>query len=136
MPGNVPPMLGRFALGAAAQQVKARARRVVALEVELAKAELREKAARYGAAIGLGIGAAVLGLFAFGFLLAGGAAALALVIPTWAALLAVFGVLVLLAALLGLGAVKSIKKAGPPVPQQAIEEARLTTAQLRNNGSA
>jgi hypothetical protein len=129
-------MLRRFALGVAAQQVKARARRVVALEVELAKAELREKAARYGAAIGLGIGAAVLALFAFGFLLAGAAAALALVIPIWAALLAVFGILILLSALLGLGAVKSIKSAGPPVPQQAIEEARLTTAQLRSNGSA
>jgi hypothetical protein len=35
-------------------------------------------------------------------------------------------------ALIGLGA---IKQGTPPVPEQALEEARLTTEALRSNGS-
>ena len=62
------------------------------------------------------------------------AAALALVMPTWAALLVVAGILLLLAALLGFLALNRIKKGTPPVPEQAIQEAKLTTEALKSNG--
>jgi hypothetical protein len=96
------------------------------LEAELAKAELSAKGKRLGVAAGLGAGATVLAVIGLGFGLAAGAAALALAIPTWAALLAVCGGVVLVAAILAAVAIRSAKKASPPVPQQAIDEAKLT----------
>jgi hypothetical protein len=128
-------MLRKPALVVAAQQVRNRARRLVELEIELAKAELREKTQLYGAGVGLGIGAAVVALFAVGFLFAAGAAGLALIMPWWAALLVMFGLLLVVTAGLAAAAVQAVKSAGPPVPEQAIEEARLTRAQIRSNGS-
>jgi hypothetical protein len=44
------------------------------------------------------------------------------------------GGLFLLAGLLGMLALASIKKGSPPVPEQAIEEARLTTAAIKSDG--
>ena len=37
--------------------------------------------------------------------------------------------------LLGMLALSSIRKGSPPVPQQAIQEAKLTTEALKNGGS-
>jgi hypothetical protein len=50
------------------------------------------------------------------------------------ALLIVAGALILLAGLLGLFAVRSLQRGTPPVPTQAIEEARLTTEALKSDG--
>ena len=44
------------------------------------------------------------------------------------------GLLVLTGGLVALG-VALIKKGSPPLPKQAIEEAKLTTEALRSNGS-
>jgi membrane protein implicated in regulation of membrane protease activity len=81
------------------------------------------------------VGAAIFGLFALGFALATAAAALALVLDTWLALLIVFGALFLLALVLGLLARGRIKRGTPPVPEQAIEEARRTQAALKSDGA-
>ncbi len=107
------------------------------LEAELAKAELSAKGKRLGLAAGLGAGAAVLAVIGLGFGLAAAAAALALVMPTWAALLAVCGGVLLVAAILAVVAKRSARKASPPVPQQAIDEAKLTKDALSGgtNGS-
>lgn len=80
------------------------------------------------------MGAGIFALFALGFGLAAGAAALALVLDTWLALLIVFGGLLLLAFVLGLLALGRIKRGTPPVPEQAIEEAKLTQAALKGDG--
>jgi hypothetical protein len=69
-----------------------------------------------------------------GFAYATIAAALALVMPTWAALLVVTGILFLQVAILGILAVTRIKKGTPPLPEQAIREAKLTTEALKSNG--
>jgi putative superfamily III holin-X len=61
-------------------------------------------------------------------------AALALVMPTWAALLVVAGILLLQALLFAFLALNRIKKGTPPVPEQAIQEAKLTTEALKSNG--
>jgi hypothetical protein len=53
----------------------------------------------------------------------------------WAALLIVFGVLALLAVVLLLVGLSAIKKGAPPVPEQAIREAKLTTEAIRNGRS-
>jgi putative superfamily III holin-X len=119
-------------LGGAAKRIADRARTIVRLELELAKLELQRKVAAIAVGAGLGIAAAVLLLFALGFALAGAAAALETQLSTWASLLIVAGALVLLAGGLGVAALGALRKGTPPVPEQALEEARLTTEALRN----
>jgi membrane protein len=120
--------------GSAVKEIVDRVRSIVRLEVELALLEIKAKITKIAVGIGLGAGAAVAAVFAFAFLLAGAAAGLATVIPVWAALLVVAGVLLLTAALLGYLSVRSIKAGTPPMPEEAIAEARLTTETVLQNG--
>ncbi|MEN3342347.1 MAG: hypothetical protein V7644_1751 [Actinomycetota bacterium] len=121
-------------LGGATKLVADRARAIVKLELQLAAAELKKKVAALGVGIALLVGAAVFGLFALGFGLAAAAAAIATTLSTWLALLIVMGGLFLLAGLLGLLGLGAVRKGTPPVPEQALEEARLTTEALKNGG--
>jgi membrane-bound ClpP family serine protease len=121
-------------LGPAVKEVAERASAIVRLELELAALELKRKVFSLGLGIGFAIGGAVLLLFVVGFLYAAIAAALAIVMPIWAALLVVTGILFLQVAVLGVLAWVAINKGTPPVPEQAIREARLTTEALKSNG--
>ena len=107
---------------------------LVKKEVELARQEVMEgvtarlKAAAAFAAIG------VIAMFIVGFLAAAGAAALDLVLPTWAALLIVAGVFVLVAVLAFLFA-RARLKSPPLAPEKAKEtikeDVEWAKAQLR-----
>ena len=119
-------------LGAAANAPQVGAERDRPLELQLAATELKHKAAALGLGIGLLVGAAVVGVFAIGFAFATVAAALATFLSTWLALLAVTGGLFLLVALLAALGIAKVRKGTPPVPVQAIEEAKLTTEALKN----
>jgi putative superfamily III holin-X len=119
-------------LGGAAKLVADKASAIVRLELALAAAELKQKLVKLGLGIGLVVGAAVFLFFAVGFALATVAAALATFLSTWLALLIVAGGLLLAAALLGGIGARLLSKGSPPVPEQAIEEARLTTEALKN----
>ena len=119
-------------VGTAAKQVAEHASTLARLELELALLEVKRKVAALGIGIGMSVAAGIFALFALGFALATCAAALALVVPMWAALLIVFGVLALLATILLLIGLSAIKKGAPPVPEQAIQEAKLTTEAIRN----
>jgi Putative Actinobacterial Holin-X, holin superfamily III len=121
-------------LGAAVKEVAERTSAIVHLELELAALELKRKVVSLGFGIGFAIAAAVILVFMVGFLYATIAAALALVMPWWAALLVVTGILFVQVAVLGVLAVTKIKKGTPPVPEQAIREAKLTTEALKSNG--
>ena len=121
-------------VGAAAKQVAEHASALAKLELELAGLELKQKVGALGAGVGLGIGAAVFALFGLGFLFATIAAALAIVLDTWLALVIVTAGLFALAGLLGLLARSRIRRGTPPVPEQAIREAKLTTEALKANG--
>lgn len=122
-------------VGTAAKNVAEHASTLARLELELALLEVKRKVAAFGVGIGMSIAAGIFGLFALGFGLAAGAAALALVLPMWASLLIVFGMLVLISAILLLVGLGAIKKGAPPVPEQAIHEAKLTTEAIRNGRS-
>ena len=122
-------------LGAAAKQVAEHAGAIARLELELAGLELKRKVTNLGVGIGLGIGAALFALFALGFAFATIAAVLAIWLDTWLALLLVFAGLLLLALVLGLLARGRIKRGTPPVPEQAIEEAKRTQAVLKGHGA-
>jgi uncharacterized membrane protein YqjE len=119
-------------VGEAAKQVADRASSIAKLELELAVLELKKKVAALGIGIGLGVGAAVFGFLMLAFLFAAVAAGFSTFLPTWLALLITTAILGLLAAVLGLLAQSSIKKATPPLPEQAIREAKLTQAAIKS----
>jgi hypothetical protein len=121
-------------IGAAARTVAERVRAIVGLELELARVELRKKAAAMGAGLALAVGAVLVALFGLGFLLAAAALGLAEVLEPWLAVLAIGGGLIVLAGLLAAGALSALKTATPPVPEQALEEARRTAESLRSDG--
>ncbi|MGW5051640.1 phage holin family protein [Actinokineospora sp. NPDC004072] len=98
--------------------------RLVRDEMALAKAELREKGRRMGAGAALGGAAGVLAWFGLGALLVAAGAALALVLPVWAAALIVGAVLLVVAGILAAIGIGDVKKATPPVPEQAIASTR------------
>lgn len=118
-------------LGASIGDVRDRGRRVAQLTLELAAAELKRKAVQFGAAFGLFGAAALFGFFFLAFLLAAVAAALALVLPVWAALLVTAGLLLALVGVCVLIGVGLVRTAKTPVPTQAVEEARADTVTFR-----
>jgi hypothetical protein len=125
---------GTPGVGTAVKQVTEHAKALVGLEVELAKLELKGKVAALGMGIGLLVAAAVVGVFALGFLFATIAAVLATFLPTWLSILIVTVFLGVVAGVLALVGRKRLQSGTPPVPEQAIAEAKLTTAALKSDG--
>jgi uncharacterized membrane protein YqjE len=121
-------------LGTSAKGVAEHASALVRLEMELAALELKQKVSQLGIGIGLALGAALFLLFALGFGLATIAAGIATALPWWASLLIVTVGVLLIAAILGLLGMRLINKGSPPVPEQAITEAKRTTEALKHNG--
>jgi hypothetical protein len=118
-------------------QVKAVGRQLrllSALNLELAKLEGKQKVTALGLAVGLAVGAAALVLYAIGFAFAAAAAGLAEALPLWLSLLIVAGAILLVAGILGFLAMRIARKASPPQPSQAIQEAEWTLKTLRGNG--
>ena len=99
-------------LGGAVKEVAEHASALARLEIELASLELKKKVAALGVGLGLLAGAVAIGLYGIGFLFA----------TITAGLLAYFGV-------------RSVSRGTPPLPQQAIDEAKLTSQALKSNGS-
>jgi hypothetical protein len=124
----------RPGLGAAAKAVSERISAIVRLEIQLAVSELKRKVVALGLGIGLLLGAAIFGLFMLGFLFATIAVALSIVLDTWAAMLITTGILGAIAGTLAFLGITSLAKGTPPVPEQAITEAKLTTEALKNGG--
>lgn len=105
-------------------------------EIDLAKTEVQEKVkahARAAAFIGVAVAFALLALLA---LLFAGIAVLALAVPLWASALIVGGALLLLALILGWLAMRSMRKAGAPVPEEAIAEVHATVDELKETRTA
>ena len=116
-------------LGTSAKQIAEHASALARLELRLAALELSRKAKSLALGIALALAALLLLLYALGF----GLAAIAAAIPldAWAALLIVTGGLLLLIGLLAFFAVQAFKRGAPPVPKQAIEEAKLTSEAIK-----
>lgn len=121
-------------LGASAKQIAEHASALARLELRLAALEVSRKAKSLALGIALAAAALLLLLYALGFGLASIAAAIPL--DAWASLLIVTGGLLLIIAVLAFFAVQAFKRGAPPVPNQAIEEAKLTTEAIKaGNGS-
>ena len=117
-------------LGDIVGEVSEKASLLVREEIELAKAEIKEKVSSLGRAAGVGIAAGVFLLFSFFMFLH----ALAWFIDDlldvetaiWAGFAIVTGLLILFAALAGWLALRWLKRGAPPTPDLAIEEAKRT----------
>jgi hypothetical protein len=122
-------------MGTAAKQVAEHASSIARLEVELASMELKKKFALLGMGVGLLAGAAAVLLYGLGFLFATIAAALATFLSVWLSLLIVTLFLFAVGGLLAFLGMQRVQRGKPPVPTQAIDEAKLTTEALKSNGS-
>jgi H+/Cl- antiporter ClcA len=122
-----------FGFVARTRSVKDRMQSLVRLNLELAKLEAKKKATALGVAAGLGLLAVVLIVYAIGFAFASAAAGISEALPLWLSLLIVAGALLLLAALAGFLASRFARKASPPQPAQAIEEAERTVDALKSH---
>ncbi|MGH3064600.1 MAG: phage holin family protein [Gaiellaceae bacterium] len=122
-------------LGGAVKDVAEHASTLARLEIELATLELKKKVTAIGVGLGLLAGAVAIGLYGIGWLFATITAGLATFLPVWLSLLIVTLLLFATAALLGYLGSRSVSRGTPPLPQQAIDEAKLTTQALKSNGS-
>jgi uncharacterized membrane protein YqjE len=132
-PGSYPPpepeQQSSQNIARAITEVSERAQVLVREEIELAKAEISEKAGRLARGAIVGIAAGVFVLMALIFALVGCAWLLYYYLPgsTYAYFWGFFAmavILLVLGALAGLIAARAIKRGTPPVPEMAIEEAR------------
>jgi NADH:ubiquinone oxidoreductase subunit 6 (subunit J) len=105
--------------------------RLVRSEIQLAKAEVATQVASFARVAVVGVIAGAIAVFSLFALMLAGIFGLATQFSLWLSALIVFGVMILLAAIFGLIALRMIKKAKPPVPREAIEEARLVADDLR-----
>ncbi|GAB6898263.1 phage holin family protein [Kineosporia succinea] len=93
-------------------------------EIELAKAELTEKARHAGIGVGAFGAAGLVALFGVGTLVAAAVIGLAEAVPAWASALIVGAVLLALAGIMALVGKKQVGQATPPVPTEAVESTK------------
>ncbi len=121
-----------FGVAARVRAVKKSAMSLAQLNLELAKLEGKQKATAVGIAGGLAAVAGVLLVYAIGFAFAAIAAGLSEALALWLSLLIVAGILLLVAGVAGFLAMRFARKASPPKPSQAIEEAERTLETLQS----
>jgi hypothetical protein len=132
--GSKPADTAEKSIGEIVSEVSEKASLLVREEIELAKAEVKDKATKLGKGAGVGVAAGVFLIFAFVIFLEALAwffnDLLDVSTALWAGFLIVFGILVLLAALAGYLALRWLKAGAPPTPDLAIEEAKRTREEL------
>ncbi len=127
-----PPQHDREAqsLAASIGEISDRASLLVREEIELAKAEMAEKATKLVKGTIVGVVAGVFFITALMFVLIGGAYLLYYYLPIgnentfFYGFFAMAVILIVLGAFAGLVAARAVKKGAPPVPNMAIDEAR------------
>jgi uncharacterized membrane protein YqjE len=134
--GSKPPEGADKTLGDVVAEVSQKASLLVREEIELAKAEVAEKASKLAKGAAVGAAAGVFAIFGITMLFH----ALAWFVDdlfnwessVWPGFLVVTGLLFLLAGLAGFLAIRFIKRGAPPAPTMAIEEAKRTKAELEH----
>jgi membrane protein len=110
---------GQASVAELVKQLSEQTSRLAHQEVELAKLELQAKGKRAGIGAGMFGGAGVFGFYALGAFTAAAILGLSHAVAGWLAAVIVGGVLGLLAGVVALAGGVAIKKAGPPIPEQA-----------------
>lgn len=104
-------------------------------EIRLAQLELTRKGKKAGIGAGLMGGGGLVALYGAGCLIAGAIAALSLVLAVWAAALIVGGVLLVVAGILALAGRSSLRKATPPMPEEAAESIKADVQVIRERAA-
>jgi hypothetical protein len=107
-------------------------------EIELAKAEISGKVSKLARGSAVGIAAGTFAFLALILILHGIAWLLGEELfdgNIWAGYFVTAGIFLLIAALAGFIAYRALKAGSPPVPEQAIEEAKLTKEMLEKETS-
>lgn len=94
--------------------------RLVRDEIQLAGLEMRNKARGFGAGAGLAGVGTLLAFYGGAALVAAAVFGLAIPLPDWAAALIVGAVLLCAGAIFALAGKKSVQRAAPPVPEEAL----------------
>jgi uncharacterized membrane protein YqjE len=132
--GMPPPDGSSKSLGEIVAEVSEKASQLVREEIELAKAEVKDKVSKLTKGAAVGAAAGVFLIFGVTMFFHGLAWFLDDVFNwednVWAGFAVVTGALFLLAILAGLLALRLFRKGSPPTPELAIEEARRTRAEL------
>lgn len=120
-------------IAALVRQVAEQTATLARQEVRLAELELKEKGKRAGLGAGLLGMAGVVGLFALAALLAAAGAALALVLPVWAAALGIAGLALVVSGGAALTGRSRLQAALPPAPVAAEESVRQDIATVKES---
>lgn len=112
--------LRELSTGELVSQLSEQVSHLVRDELRLAQAELKQKGRQAGLGTALTGAAGVLSLFGLSALVVAVIAALALVLPVWAAALIVGAVLLLLAGVLAWTGIGQVKRGTPLTPNEAI----------------
>jgi uncharacterized membrane protein YqjE len=120
-------------LGELVSQLSEHTSRLVKDEIKLAQVEMAAKGKKAGLGVGLFGGAGLFALYGVGCLVAAAVAALALVLPTWAAALIVAGALFVVAAIAALVGKREVSAAGAPVPTEALASIKLDVAAAKRS---
>jgi hypothetical protein len=116
------------------QQFAADVALLIRHELELAKSELAAKAKSAGIGMGMLSASGVTGVVTVGCFTALLIVALSLVIPSWAAVLAITLLWAAITATLALAGKRKVEEATPFVPEQTIENLKEDVAWARRGG--
>ncbi|HEX2266172.1 MAG TPA: phage holin family protein [Solirubrobacterales bacterium] len=137
-PPGTPPPPSQRPLADLVVEVTENASTLVREEIELAKAEVSEKVAKILRGSVVGIAAGVFAFLALILIMHGIAWVIAEELfdgKAWPGFFIEAAIFLLIAALAGWIASKALKQGAPPVPEQAIEEAKLTKEMLEKEAS-
>jgi uncharacterized membrane protein YqjE len=137
-PPGTPPPPSQRPIGDLVVEVTENASTLVREEIELAKAEVSEKVGKILRGSVVGIAAGVFAFLALILIMHGVAWLLAEELfdgKAWPGFFIEAAVFLLVAALAGFIASKALKQGAPPVPEQAIAEAKLTKEMLEKEAS-
>ena len=109
----------------------AQLRRLISTELALFKAEMAAKAKAAGIGAGMLVGALLFLFFAFAVLITAAVLGFALILPAWLAAIIVGVILIVIAVVLGLIGMRSLKKGVPPVPDDLSSELSADAKALR-----
>ncbi|MFI9343943.1 phage holin family protein [Streptomyces sp. NPDC052773] len=125
--------MGSEPVGELVQRASQQLTELVRRELRLAQAELKEKGKRYGKGGGLFGGAGLVGFLMLQALVATVIAALAVVLPVWAAALIVTAVLGVIAAVMALTGKRQVAQAAPPTPELTVENVKADVAEIKES---
>jgi uncharacterized membrane protein YqjE len=130
-PARPEPAAAEASTGELVRRLSTQLSELVRSELALARAELQTKGKRAGAGAGMAGAAGVLALYGGGALVAAAVAGLALVLSVWLAALLVGAALLVVAGILALVGRNQIRRAAPPVPQDAVEGVKQDVEAVR-----